>query len=214
MILHPDDEPKLAVSEHADLAGNPPMKKRHKIMMFFSGLVVLTGVLVVIYFIFLANTSTKGTVTLVKPSSGSQKPAGDLALKGTYIRFSYGSTYISQNTQVTVPNALEQHVLLSNGFEGKQIAVVVSRLVEGSLDEYASYKFRSVHPEDYTEKPLKVIGSTGAIMEKHDGSEVTAFVVKRDMITSISITANSASSNHADLEPEMTKLLKSFSWVQ
>lgn len=213
MIIH-DSQPN---TEEADpileAVGTvpPPMKKRHRVVIIAAWIVMIIAVVAVALFIFLANSSVKGTVHVGKAPASDSAPQThkDLTLKGQYIRFKYSDTYISQDSQQTVPGAIEQHVLLSSGFEGRQMSVVVSRPIEPELGEYSPYKYRLVHPELYSEKPLKIVGSTGSIMVKLDGTEQTVFIVRGEMIATISVTATSAKAN---LDTDVQKVVSSFSW--
>lgn len=224
MIIHDEqredreDQAILGSIDSADQRLEPTegsgLKRRHKVLLWMSGGVVAAAVIGIILFVYFANSSVKGTVHVSAPTANqSREPRKELTLAGQYIRFKYSDDYISQNSRATVPGAIEEHVLLSSGFAGKQIAAIVSRPIEPDLAEYSAYKYRFVHPELYAEKPFTVSGSTASIMTKTDGTEETIFIARKGLIATISITLTSPPSQ-GSLDAEVQKLAKSFIWLQ
>jgi hypothetical protein len=91
----------------------------------------------------------------------------------------------------------------------KRLSVAVSKLPNGSLDTDSAYNYRKTVPNLYTNQNITVDGSVSSEWVKNDGSEITIFIPKGDIVAMFSFSTDSNADN---LQPEANNLLKSFHW--
>jgi hypothetical protein len=158
-----------------------------KIFKVVSIIVALTAVALVLYFVFLGGSSVKGKVTAPHPDSNSQTLSQQLTLKGQYFSMQYPHEFVNNSTQHPQVGPLEQYVLTSSAFEGKQMAIAITK-DPGDLHENSGYNYRAAYSSLYTPKTMKIVGGSATIMTKNDGSEQTAFIQNGTYLATIAIT--------------------------
>lgn len=174
--------------------GRGSRRKAWWITMVIMGLVV-GGVVIMI----LRYTSAPVTVDLsqVEPSVKlTPTPLnGRGLLTGLYVQLEYPGEFDQVARLQNDPTALEQYNIGSKASYRRTISVNVRKLESGNLSDDASYKLRSVHPEDYTETKQAVTGAKVSLMTKKDGHEQTMFWVQGTKLLTVSASSTESGDN-------------------
>lgn len=91
----------------------------------------------------------------------------------------------------------------------KQLAVEVAELPGGNLDNDSAYNYRKSAPELYSAETITVDGQEASEWVKNDGSEITVFIPKGGIVATLAFTTGDPTDH---LQPEVSTLLKTFSW--
>ncbi|HEY2003917.1 MAG TPA: hypothetical protein VGH44_02270 [Candidatus Saccharimonadia bacterium] len=114
------------------------------------------------------------------------------SIKGLHISFSYPQTFSDSRPVRDIKAGLEGYVLLQHDGSGAQIAVTVSKLPSGQLQDDSGYLWRTAVSKDYEPaSPTKVLGEPAEIMVKKDGSEHTLYWAHAGMLVTVAVTSTS-----------------------
>ena len=125
-----------------------------------------------------------------------------------YISFQHKGTYTKQDLKAT-NNDLELAMLDAATNYQKRIAVAVSRLPSGNLDNHSAYKLRESDPTKYKRQDVSTPGGKAIQWSAVDGSETIVFIVKE---SNVAVLTFSTAGNDNDLQTESAELLKTFKW--
>ncbi len=156
-----------------------------------------------------AMTTNRGTV-LTPPDRVVKHGPASQQLDGIYISFAYNGIY-ELKKQPSTPNDVEMYYLTANTNYEKHLAVDVSRLPGGSLDNYVSYTARDSRKDVYTKQDITVDGGPATEFVKNDTTERTVFVPHGDKVLTLSFVSASVLD---DSQSEVNSLLSSFHWKQ
>lgn len=190
-----------------------PNKMRHfkKAVLVVAALIVLMALLVFGYFVFLSNSSTKGTVSGPKAEPApTERRSARLEVRGKYISLKYPGTYATQNTNFNQNTSyvLEQYNFIADTVYDKRMAIVVQKNPEG-LNENSSVKMRKIYSDKYKERSVTIPASKAYIFTNVETGEQGLFVQKGDLMTSIVVVAQ----GQENLEKEINDIAASFRWL-
>lgn len=144
-------------------------------------------------------------------ASPTKKPVHVPAFKdynGKYMKFTYLGTYESHKIDAK-DNDLELSLQTADTNYEKHLAVTVSMLDGGRIENNSGYLLRQSQPQDYTSHQVRVDGTEATEFLKADGLEQTVFIAHNDKIA---VLAFSTSASGDSLQPEVAALLKTFHW--
>jgi hypothetical protein len=174
-----------------------------------AGAVILVALIAVAAY-FWSTKSNQGTIAYAA-SPGQQARISYKVLNGKYISFIYNGEYAVINMQPSGDNDLETYLLSADTSYQKQLAVDISTLPGGNLNNNSSYNFRKTSPYLYTSQNITVDGSPAVEWLKNDGSEITVQIPNGGKLATLSFTTGSPTDQ---LQPEVNALMQSFSWKQ
>lgn len=182
------------------------MSGRTKASIIIAAVVLIAGAVV----FFWAGSSNQGTVYETAPRAASSEPATNL-FDGTYIAFEYSSRYDVERLPAGGDD-LELYRLSANTNFDKRLAVAVSRLPGGQLQQNSAYVLRSTATSDYASQEVTLAdGSVATVFTKMDNLERTAFIKKGERVAVLAFTTTG---NLDNLEPEVDAVLQTFRWKQ
>ncbi|HUC20945.1 MAG TPA: hypothetical protein VMR98_05660, partial [Candidatus Polarisedimenticolaceae bacterium] len=167
-----------------------------RVVFGIAAFVAVVGILVAVYFLFLANSSVKGVVKPVRIRENTDIKARPklLALRGQNFSMSYDPVYASQSTSVRTTNTLEAYTYVASTVYDKRMAVAIQKLPSGGLTEESSYKMRTLYPDKYAERKAKLSdGSAAVIMSKKttgEDKEAVLFVTHNELLATIAVVVN------------------------
>ncbi len=211
--------PSVGSSFDAPPAAREPKKGKtiaKRVVFGVAAFVAVLGVLVMAYFIFLGSSSVQGKVkpVEVRENTAIKSQPKNLALRGQHFSMSYASTYASQDTSVRTTSALESYSYVASTVYDKRMAVAIQKLPSGGLLEESSYKMRTIYPDKYAERKIKIgDGSEAKVMtKKTDGSnfEAVIFVENKNLLATIALVVTGGND---DLNKEIDAIAKSFKWA-
>lgn len=126
-------------------------------------------------------------------ASMAPSPSVVPSIKGLHISFSYPQVFADSRPVRDQKEGLEGYLLLEHDVTaGAQIAVDVSKLPSGLLDDNSGYKWRTAVSKDYDPPtPAKVMGEPAEIIVKKDGSEHTLYWAHAGMLVTVAVTSTS-----------------------
>ncbi len=157
---------------------------------------------------------SKGVIISTVPESTltrEQAPKSNV-ITAKYFSLSYDAALdtvsdISQGDQT----ALEVYRVARSDTTGRRTFVVtIKQLPPGGMDEEASYKFRRINPDLYRESAETVGGTQFVLMEKTDGTELTAFSARDGRLAMLAYTL---AAPDGDIQEEASRLLAGFRWL-
>ncbi len=176
----------------------------------------VVGVLVVLYFVFLGNSSVKGqvkSIPLRQTTDLRDRTSNFLTLKAQRFSLQYSSKYGSQDTSVHTTNTLEAYQYVASTIYDKRMAVAAQPLKAGGLEEESSYKMRKIYADKYAERSAVIADGTKAIVmtKRADTPEKEAvlFVTKGDLLVTVALVVTGGDD---DLGKEIDAIAKSFQW--
>lgn len=177
--------------------------QQRRFVWFGVGLVILFGLL------FYANSANKGRIVTADARPRTVTPANK-TYTGKYMSFVYPGTYRTEARPAQGVD-LEVAMLSADTNYDKRLAVSVSDLPGGLLDNNSAYKLRSTYTNLYASRALNTPGGAATVWVKRDNSEQTAFIQKGNRVAVLSFTTANTSE---DLTAEVNALLGSFKWSQ
>jgi hypothetical protein len=187
------------------------MNRVKQVIFGLAILIVVAGVLVVAYFVFLGNSSVSGTVAPKKAASERPETHKNLTLKANYFNLEYPDTYLTQTTQVRDKQALEQFLLTANTFYDKQMAITIRQLPSTDISDDGSYKLRISKPDKYKQQAMQSAAGPAQVFVNQESDEQTIFIQKGKLLATIALTSDGADD---DLSNEVKGLLAGFRWTQ
>ncbi|HEX7259456.1 MAG TPA: hypothetical protein VF272_00820 [Candidatus Saccharimonadia bacterium] len=197
--------------------GKPKTPKSYikRIIFGIAVFVVVVGLLVMAYFIFLGNSSVKGEVKTVpiRENTDLSSRSKQLSLKGQYFSMNYAPVYATQDTQVRTNNVFESFSYVASTVYDKRMAVAIQKQPTGGIMEESSYKMRTIYTDKYTERKTKTGDGLSAIVmtKKTDGTnkESVLFISNNSLLATIALVVTGGDD---DLEKEIDKIAASFKW--
>lgn len=108
--------------------------------------------------------------------------------------------------------SLEAYRLARSDVNGRRkLVVTIKDLPDGGLSEESSYKFRSINPQQYRESSKNYGDNSFVLVEKLDGTELTAFSVSGDKLAMLAYTVDVPGTN---VTADSADLISSFKWNQ
>lgn len=153
--------------------------------------------------------------TIVKPSMSdepiAQDSTGNNEITTKYFNLKYNASLDTvSNISSDDQTSLEVYRLARQDASGRRnFVVTVKNLPPGGMSEESSYKLRSINPGAYRETTKNEGRNSFVIMKKTDNKEITAFSVNNDKLAMLAYTVEAPG---ADIDEEMSALLKSFDW--
>lgn len=169
--------------------------------------VVLVVIFIVIGFGSWAIALNKGIVLTPQDRNLRHGPSTQ-QLNGRYISFSYSSSYELKKLP-TGSSELEGYYLNARTNYEKHLAVDVSKLPGGSLNNYPSYTARDSHKELYAKQNVTVDGGLSTMFVKNDNTERTVFATHGDKVLTLSFVSTGSLD---DLQTEINTLLSTSHW--
>lgn len=157
------------------------------------------------------------TAVIVKPSLDdnprAEDPAKTNVITTKYFRLTYdaGLDTVS-DISAGDSTALEVYRVARSDTTGRRTFVItIKPLPEGGMTEESSLKFRRINPQTYRQS-TEVFGQEEYIvMQKLDGSELTAFSARGGNLAMLAYTLDTPG---ADLRSEASELLDNFAWLE
>lgn len=181
--------------------------------------VVLWSLVALVAFTFASKVMeqpSKGTIVQTAPESTlvnqEEAPKANV-ITAKYFSLSYDATLdtvsdISEGDK----NAFEVYRVARSDVTGRRTFVVtIKQLPPGGITEESSYKFRQINGDTYKESTEMIGGTQFVIMEKIDGTELTAFAGRDGRLA---VLAYTLATPDGDLRGEAFKLLAGFEWRQ
>lgn len=189
--------------------------KRYKYKLWFKLLLwSLAGM--IIFSIAAVLMNRPSTAVIVKPSlednPRAEGPAKTNVITTKYFRLAYdaGLDTVS-DISAGDKTALEVYRVARSDTSGRRTFVItIKPLPVGGMSEESSYKLRQINPGTYRESHEIFGGDTFTVMEKLDGSELTAFSSHGGRLAMLAYTLDTPG---ADLRAEAAELLGSFDWL-
>jgi hypothetical protein len=154
-----------------------------------------------------AVSGNKGQILEAPARQATRAPAYK-DFDGTYIAFRYKGTYQAQTLPAKDAD-LELAMLVAATNYDKRLAVAVSQLPGGNLNNNSAYLLRKSQPGLYTSRQLTVAGAPATVWVKADNQEQTVFIPHNDKVAMLSFTT---AGRFDDLNPEVAALLQTFHW--
>jgi hypothetical protein len=147
---------------------------------------------------------------LEKAREAAQPTPATNVVQGKQIYFKYPSSFDTVGDQHS-ENGLDSFMIGSKSSSQRTIAAAVVPLSSGLLDDDSSYKYRTIHPDLYTPRELRLGGEKAIVMTKADKTEVTLFWPHKGKDLNLSITSTDPKDNIPDI---MQQIIPTFRWVQ
>lgn len=172
-----------------------------------AGLVVVLSIAVAAW----ASASNNGQILPLATRTSAQTPAQTQAYRtynGSYMTFRYSGRYQPHNL-VAKDMDLELSMLSADTNYEKRLAVAVSNLAGGSLDNNSANLLRKSQPFSYSSRQVSVDGAAAVVWTKADGLEQTVLIPHGDKVAVLSF---STVGTVDDLGVEVDTLLTTFRW--
>lgn len=168
---------------------------------------VLIVLVVVVLFVLWLTADNEGKISDPSGSARSNVPSYK-DFDGKFITFRYSGMY-GVRALPTANQDLELYNFSASTMYQKNIAVSVSELTAGSLNNNSAYNLRRSQPDKYAQRDIQVAGMPATLWVKHDGKEETAIIPKGDRVAVLSFTTAGPT---GQLGSEVTALLQTFTW--
>ena len=154
-----------------------------------------------------ASAGSQGQIVVTPDKKIVHGPAYQV-FDGSYMTFSYPSTYRVHKLDAKDTD-LELFMLTADTNYDKRLAVSVSKLTAGGLNDNSAYLLRQSQPDTYASHKVSVDGSPALVWAKKDGLEQTVFISHGDKVATLAFTTTG---NLDDLQPQVDALLQTFRW--
>ena len=181
-------------------------RRRLLVIIFLIIFVVILIWLIIKWF----GLPAKGTFrTLIKKSNSPQN-IEPKKLDGNFFTVKYPDDYNVKVKEASDSGTLEKIILLGAGMSSKKLLISVDKTQETNLFDISGIQYRRLKSALYSEKTILLDGRSGLLYERKDGSyEKTAFFLRGDILTVISLTAPSV---NKDFDKDYSYILDSFFW--
>ncbi len=182
-------------------------QSRRRYIGAFAGLAVVLSAAVTAW----ASASNTGQILTPAKKTLAQSQAQaqtSQTYDGSYMTFRYSGQY-QAHSRAAKDMDLELSMLTADTNYDKRLAVSVSNLPGGSLDNNSAYLLRKSQPFIYSSRQVSVDGGTAVVWTKTDGLEQTVLIPHGDKVA---VLAFSTVGTVDDLQSEVDTLLTTFQW--
>jgi hypothetical protein len=191
------------------LSLRPKNAKARRIQLVISALVILA---IGFGLVQLSSTGSEGQPTVVDTTSAGA-PAPELVSQtGTYIGFSYPSSFSKIPAEQLGGNQLEAFSYLKRPSPFWHLNIEINRLPSGNLADDGSYNARKRETAIYDHSFWLVNGNqVDVFSDKTAPYAKAAFMAQNHLMLSAALTADSADNS---LDPILLNTLKSVYWIK
>lgn len=152
-----------------------------------------------------------GTVVTTVPLAQQAPPPVELEqFDGKHLSFARPITYEQRPPRPDEAKSLESHTFISSGMISKVLLVTVNTLPSGRLEDDASYHMRTLNPDRYKIREIKVKEEKVMIATNTAEHQQTAFWPHGGKLLTFTLTGLSTDS--ATVNEEYEKMLQSVTW--
>lgn len=163
---------------------------------------ILTVILIILaIIIFWGSRPSKGKIIVKKTDQISTFIKVEQQYENDYLSFKYSDDY-----EKTIK---ENNLWLVGKSRIPESFTLICREFKNNFDEDSGVLIRRVKNNEYMESEMVVDGVTGQYFEKKDLSERTVFILKGEVMITLSMTANS---NDIELGQKFEKIIESWEW--
>jgi hypothetical protein len=183
-------------------------QRRSRVRFVWAGVGLAVVIGLVVAGVLWASAGSQGQIVNAPPDKKVIHGPAYQNYDGPYMTFSYLSTYQNHKLDAKDPD-LDLAMLTADTNYDKRLAVSVSKLTGGGLDNNSAYLLRQSQPDTYTSSNISVNGSSAIVWIKKDGLERTVFIPHGDKVAMLAFTTTG---NLDNLQPEVDALLASYRW--
>lgn len=159
--------------------------------------------------------SAEGTITPGTPKQAAVEPATTMvAEQGKYASFNYPSYFTPQKSEPAISPVLTNYNYLRSQIGSWQLAIQISSLSTGNLDDNGGYHYRKVTPSQYvfTTQTINGKGVPFITDKTQGGYNQVAYINNGSKVASVSLMGSSAQDTDK-LNEALKSILSSWQWL-
>lgn len=189
----------------------PEKKKRKKILLVFFLLLMVIAILV---WLNMQKPVVSRNIRVIEPAIEKKSEAAKERFESRYLSFVHSSSYKLKNHEEAdeANRVLERAFFAEEGVNSKKIALTVSHLESGNLEENADYTMRKTFPKKYKKGRFEKEEITAVVFSVNEASyfEKVYFLIKDGYLAEIAFSAPFA--ENQELENEADAIAGSVRW--
>jgi hypothetical protein len=152
---------------------------------------VAVGIIAIVFIKFVNGPVSSGAIasTPTPTTRPAAVKSGLSELSGINFDMSYPAAFDQISSMKPDPQMVEQYYISSKAEYSRSLAVSVREWAAGVADEDASYRFRALHPDVYTERRDKMNGLPLILMFKKDKTEATMFWAHNGKLLTVAVVS-------------------------